>query len=42
MLIVKSFIYLCLYANAKGKLRVERMMGVTHHARAKLLQLRKH
>jgi len=27
MLIVKSFIYFCLYANAKGKLRVERNMG---------------
>jgi very-long-chain enoyl-CoA reductase len=25
MSVVKSFIYFCLYANAKGKLRVERM-----------------
>jgi len=34
MSVVKSFIYFCLYANAKGKLRVERMMGITHHAQA--------
>jgi len=27
MSVVKSFIYFCLYANAKGKLRVERKMG---------------
>jgi hypothetical protein len=27
MLFVKSFIYLSLYANAKGKLRVERKMS---------------